>query len=67
MSDRLSADLAALQIPRDQGPRPAGRAPRTAGDGHELVAGPAPGARLVRNPPATRADGYPIKERKPEE
>jgi HlyD family secretion protein len=33
------------------------------GSGYELVDGPAPGARVVANPPATLADGHHIKEK----
>ncbi|HEU4533817.1 MAG TPA: efflux RND transporter periplasmic adaptor subunit, partial [Polyangiaceae bacterium] len=33
------------------------------GDGFELRSGPAPGARLVRNPPATMAEGHAVKEK----
>lgn len=35
------------------------------GDGFELADGPAPGAKLVSQPPATLEDGQPIKERSP--
>jgi HlyD family secretion protein len=33
------------------------------GSGFELTRGPAPGTRIVKNPPAGLADGQPIKER----
>jgi hypothetical protein len=33
------------------------------GDGFELVEGPAPGTKLVADPPETLADGQTIKER----
>lgn len=36
------------------------------GSGFELVRGPAPGTRLVKNPPAELADGQPIKEKSEE-
>jgi multidrug efflux pump subunit AcrA (membrane-fusion protein) len=35
------------------------------GDGFELVDGPAPGTKLVSQPPATLEDGQAIKERGP--
>jgi RND family efflux transporter MFP subunit len=35
------------------------------GDGYEIVDGPAPGTKLVSDPPATLADGQAIKERSP--
>jgi HlyD family secretion protein len=37
----------------------------TFGDGFELVDGPAPGTRLVSQPPATLSDGQAIKEKSP--
>ena len=36
---------------------------RPAGDGFELIKGPAPGAQLVKNPPATLADGQRVQEK----
>jgi hypothetical protein len=35
------------------------------GDGFELLDGPAPGTKLVADPPATLADGQSFKERSP--
>ena len=36
-----------------------------AADGFELLEGPAPGTKLVADPPATLADGQSFKERSP--
>jgi hypothetical protein len=33
------------------------------GNGYELIDGPAPGARVVADPPATLADGHKVKEK----
>ena len=35
------------------------------GDGFELVAGPAPGTKVIKTPPPTLADGQKVRERKP--
>ena len=35
------------------------------GSGFELVSGPSDGTRVIANPPASIADGYPVRERSP--
>jgi RND family efflux transporter MFP subunit len=35
------------------------------GDGFELTAGPAPGTKVIKSPPATLADGQKVRERTP--